>query len=362
MRRVPLWFAVMFELLLICMACNGNLNQGGIIILIINAIALIPALYRYFVNRSYRIEYRNTLKIKRQIDNSIQTVLNEKEKVINKVEALIDLNNVFVIDKNRKYISLLTDNYGNEWTEYLMQIFIAHHSQKLIENTDVSELAKERLEKLLQNKCVFASQRVTPIKTTKRFFKILRNIAIMMLVVFVIAIIFSKKNNSQQTEYTVVAVNQKVENEDVACLYSSADFVKEIVSTGGLLHDEVLTPADSQGYLLDIVFVVADKENESATAIKDLFNDVILYIDGKEIKTQYDVIYFHFTDKFINVRDTYWVMGSFGAKHYWSTDLAGEDEVFHIVIPFEREKVENNNSSISVKIKSCLGNMEIQVR
>lgn len=119
MIRMPLGCGVIFNILLLFAALSGMLGPGGIFVLIINIILMIPALLRYFeyVEIKKNIKRRRQLLIEEHktqiahtlIGSLIQVITISKEDCLKKLIALVQLNDFFVEKNNRKHLHGLTD-------------------------------------------------------------------------------------------------------------------------------------------------------------------------------------------------------------------------------------------------------------
>lgn len=175
MRRMPLGVAIFFNIILLFAAFNGLLSNGGIILLIINIILTLPALFRYIDAVEEKKELKRELKkqeaekAKALIGALIYIIRSEEKPFYIRITALVTLNDFFVFPRNRTYLSDLKDDDGNLINEYTMSLFIANYSERLMTHPDATDDLKEILNKLSYNREKFASKRLEPM--LKRTFK-----------------------------------------------------------------------------------------------------------------------------------------------------------------------------------------------
>ena len=172
MIRMPLGVAITFNIILLLAAFSGMLGPGGIFILIVNIFLTIPPWLRHraAVEEKKALErMQKTQSVNIFINDMVQLIMHEKASFQGKISALVLLNDFFVVKKNRKYICDLKDYAGNKINEYTMSLFIANHSERLMNHPQATDDFKEILEDLSHNRENFATKRLG--STLKRALK-----------------------------------------------------------------------------------------------------------------------------------------------------------------------------------------------
>ena len=151
MRRVPLWFAVTIEIILLCYGLSGSLNSKGWIIIALNGFFIVPSVIKLFENK--KINKMITVEIEKEAKTKIALMNlaldNNEEKYI----AMKYLYENYYDDSNN-YIALkINDNYGNsfsgekirEMLKYQLALFQKKCTDEVIKiniNSMISNLEK----------------------------------------------------------------------------------------------------------------------------------------------------------------------------------------------------------------------------
>lgn len=160
MTRIPLWFAIILNIILLIAAFSGALTPRGIAILVINTIFTVYALLQWIENVLYRIhsaktkaeeEHESVIQIIKEL---MQNVLDETANLHRKVTSLVLLNDLFYHLRNES--RHMSKAQKEAWNELSIRFFIANQAKILIFHPDITSDLKDILEILARSEHEFA--------------------------------------------------------------------------------------------------------------------------------------------------------------------------------------------------------------